>query len=149
LVVVVVVIVIIDSLINPFYETTDSVRHVLSEKNNPEINVSKHEKEKSLIIIDSLKEYLGDQPHMHLKNSLANYAKMGKSGLSVLADLGTYVHKSMCKDLVDYELSLPTKYDDDIALKGFCLYHQNDFDKFTNEQKQELIEHHGKAIKIM
>jgi hypothetical protein len=75
---------------------------------------------------------------------------MGKSGISVLADLGGYSHKSQCKDLVDYELSLPTKYDDDgIAMKGFCLYHKKDFDKFSDEQKQKLIGYHGKAIKII
>jgi hypothetical protein len=72
---------------------------------------------------------------------------MGKNGVSVLADLGAYPHKSKYNDLVDYELSLPTKYD--VPLKGFCLYHQKDFDKFTDEQKQKLIEHHGKAIKIL
>ena len=49
-------------LINPFYETTDSVRQVLSG-----IDVSKYEKEKALIIIDSLDEYFGDQPHIILK----------------------------------------------------------------------------------
>jgi hypothetical protein len=134
-------------LINPFYETTDSVRQVLSESNDG-MNVSKYEKEKSLIIADSLKEYLGDQPHMNLEKSLGNYSEMGKNGLSVLADLGAYAHKSMYKDLVDYELSLPTKYDD-VTMKGFCLYHQNDFDRFSDEQKQKLIEHHGKAIKIV
>jgi len=51
-------------------------------------------------------------------------------------------------DLVDYELSLPTKYD--VQMKGFCLYHQKkDFDKFSDEQKQKLIEHHGKALRIV
>jgi hypothetical protein len=72
---------------------------------------------------------------------------LDRSFLSVLADLGAYPHKSKYNDLVDYELSLPTKYD--VPLKGFCLYHQKDFDKFTDEQKQKLIEHHGKAIKIL
>jgi MEDS: MEthanogen/methylotroph, DcmR Sensory domain len=135
-------------LINPFYETTDSVRQVLSQYNNHSMNVSKYEEEKMLIISDSLDEYFGDQQHMLFKKNLANYAnQMGKSGLSVLADLGAYHHKSMHKDLVDYELSLPTKYD--TQMKGFCLYHQKDFDKFSDEQKQKLIEHHGKAIKIM
>jgi hypothetical protein len=43
---------------------------------------------------------------------------------------------------------LPTTRYDDLALRGFYLYHQNDFDKFSDEQKQKLIEHHGKAIKI-
>jgi hypothetical protein len=135
-------------VVNPFYETTDSVREVLSEKFDDGIsNVSKYEKEELLMIADALEEYLGDQPLIYVKKGLANYAKMGKNGVSVLADLGAYPHKSMCNDLVDYELSLPTKYD--VQMKGFCLYHQKDFDKFSDEQKQKLIEHHGKALRIV
>ena len=110
-------------------------------------DICKFEKEESLMIADSLKEYLGDQPLIYVKKSLANYAKMGKNGVSVLADLDAYPHRSKYKDLVDYELSLPTKYD--VQMKGFCLYHQKDFDKFSDEQKQKLIELHGKALKIM
>ncbi|MFL6326160.1 MAG: hypothetical protein ACJ71I_01585 [Nitrososphaeraceae archaeon] len=53
----------------------------------------------------------------------------------------------MYKVLVDYERSLPTNYD--MPIKGFCLYHQKDFDEFSDEQKQKLIEHHGKALKII
>src|ERR687885_1180777 len=50
-------------LLNPFYETTDSVRQILSEKYNDGIDsISKYEKEESLLIADSLKEYLGNQP---------------------------------------------------------------------------------------
>jgi hypothetical protein len=136
-------------LMNPFYETTDSVRQVLSEKFNDGIsNVSRYEKEKSLIIADALEEYLGDQPHKHFKKSLANCTEMRKKCLSVLADLGAYSHRCKHDDLVNYELSLPTKYNDNVPLKGFCLYHQNDFDKFSDEQKQKLIEHHGTALKI-
>jgi len=135
-------------LINPFYETADSVRQVLSERFDDGVgNVSKYEKEESLMIADALEEYLGDQPLIYVKKGLANYAKVGKKGLSVLADLGAYPHRSMHRELVDYELSLPTKYDD-VALKGFCLYHEKDFDKFSEEQKQKLIEHHGKALEI-
>ena len=72
---------------------------------------------------------------------------MGKKGLSVLADLAAYPHRSKDGDLVDYELSLPTKYD--VQMKGFCLYHQKDFDKLSDVQKQKLIEHHEKALKVM
>ena len=61
--------------------------------------------------------------------------------------MGAYPYKSQSDDLVDYESSLPIKYD--VSLKGFCLYHQKDFDKFSDEQKQKLIEHHGKALKII
>jgi hypothetical protein len=117
-------------LVNPFYETTDSVRQILSERYDHGMDdISKFEKEELLIIADALEEYLGDQPLIYVKKSLENYAKMGKNGVSVLADLGAYPHKSMYNDLVDYELSLPTKYD--VQMKGFCLYHQKDFDKFS------------------
>ena len=135
-------------IINPFYETTDSVRRILSEKDNNDINdVLRYEKEGALTIADSLVEYLGEQPHKHLKEGLANYTKMGKNGVSVLSDIGAYPHKTLYSDLVDYESSLPATHD--MQLKGFCLYHQMDFAKFSDEQKQKLIEHHGKALKII
>jgi hypothetical protein len=131
-------------LINPFYETTDSVRQILSSNG---ASVSKYEKEKELVIIDSLQEYFGGQPDMFFKRNLVNYAKQnGKRGLSIIGDIGAYTHKSLYNDLVDYELSLPIKFDAD--MKGFCLYHQKDFNKFSYKQKQELIKHHGKALKI-
>jgi hypothetical protein len=134
-------------LINPFYETTDSVRQILSQYDHGGIDVSKYEKQESLMIADALEEYLGNQPLVYVKKGLANYAKVGKKGLSVLADLGAYPHRSKDNELVDYELSLPTKFD--VPMKGFCLYHQKDFDKLSDEQKQKLVEHHGKALKII
>src|ERR671933_1647449 len=109
-------------LINPFYETTDSVRQVLSKKYNNDINdVSKHEQEKSLIIADALKRYFGEQniDDRSFKMSLVDHAKkIGRSGISILGDMGTHNHKSKHEELVDYELSLPTKYEDGIALKA-------------------------------
>src|SRR5215831_10648655 len=130
-------------LLNPFYETTESTRQILSQR-NPDLDVSKHEKEKSLIIIDSLEEYFGKPSDgMPFKRRLENHAKkIGKNGLSILGDIGAYPYKSKSEDLVGYESSLPAKFD--LPMKGFCLYHQKDFDTFSREQKQKLIEHHGK-----
>jgi len=135
-------------LINPFYETADSVRQVLSQTNHG-MDISKYEKEKTLMIIDSLYEYFELQPDdVSFKNSLVDYAEqIGRNGLSILADMGAYHHRSKYNELIDHELSLPTKFD--ISMKGFCLYHQKDFDRFSDEQKQKLIEHHGKAIKVL
>ncbi|HEY7570716.1 MAG TPA: MEDS domain-containing protein [Nitrososphaeraceae archaeon] len=132
-------------LINPFYETTDSVRQILSKSG---VNISEYEKEKELVIIDSLKEYFGSQPDILFKRNLVNYAKqMGKNGLSIIGDIGgAYTHKSKHNELVVYELSLPTKFD--VDMKGFCLYHEKDFNKFSDKQKQQLIKHHGNALKI-
>jgi hypothetical protein len=59
---------------------------------------------------------------------------------------GAYTHKSKHNELVDYELSLPRKFD--VDMKAFCLYHQKDFVKFSDKQKQELIKHHDNALEI-
>ena len=134
----------------PFYETEDSVRKTLSEGHIP-IDIEKWEKaEKSLIIVDSLKKYIGnvspDSDYNYNKN-LVEYAKAkGKSGVSIIADKGTFPFKHRIDDLVNFELSLPSKYD--IDLKRICVYHQKDFNRLSEEQKQKLLNHHVIAIKI-
>lgn len=47
-------------IILPFYETTDSVRRILSE-DSACIDVSKCEKEQALLVMDSLKAYFGSK----------------------------------------------------------------------------------------
>ena len=138
-------------LISPFYETTDSVRQILSEGHTAIEDVSKYENENFLIIIDALKNYFqkdeGDETDWSFKERMVkNAKKKGKSGFSILGDMGAFNYKGKIKELVDYELSLPAKYDIDI--RGFCLYHQKDFDRFAEEQKQKLVDHHGMVIKI-
>ncbi len=134
-------------LINPFYETTDSMRLLISQA-NPDMDVPKREREKSLIVIDSLEEYFGKQADMPYKKNLARHAeKTGRNGLSILGDIGAYPYKSKHKDLVDYESSLPINFD--VPMKGFCLYHLKDFETFTDEQKQTLIKHHSKTLRIL
>lgn len=135
----------------PFYETEDSVRKVLSE-GQVSLDIEKWERaEKSLIIIDSLKKYMGnditpDSDYDYNKN-LVEYAKTkGKSGVSIIADKGTFPFKHRIEDLVNFEISLPTKYD--IDLKRICVYHQNDFNKVPEDQKEKLLAHHVIAVRI-
>ena len=134
-------------LFAPFYETTDSVRRTLSE-GHMTIDVSKCEEEGTLVIIDSLKNYFSPkESDWSFKERMVKHAKkIGKSGFSIIGDVGAFPYVKKSNKLVDYELSLPCKYE--MALKGFCLYHQNDFNILSDDQKQKLIEHHGLAIRI-
>jgi len=143
-------------LILPYYETTEMVRNVLSgeDKYNQgsTINVRKYEKEGSLMIIDSVKAYFrSDTDLMSFIGSLLKQAQnSGKSGVSVIADLASFYFHNGIDKLIEYEMSLPTKYDDNMKLKGYCLYHQEDFDRrLTKQQKQKLLEHHGKNLMIV
>jgi hypothetical protein len=133
-------------LVSPFYETAASARLLISQA-NPDMDVPKREREKSLIVTDSLEEYFGERADMPYKKNLVSHAeKTGRAGLSILGDVGSYVYKSKHRDLVDYESSLPLKFD--MPMKGFCLYHLKDFETFTDEQKQKLIQHHSKTLRI-
>lgn len=134
----------------PFYETEDSVRKTLSE-GQTSFDIKKWENEKkSLIIIDSLKKYFDGEPidTDYVSNKkLVDYAKtMGKTGASILGDYGVFLYKHRIQDLVNYELSLPSKYD--LDLKRVCLYHKKDFNRLSKEQKQKILDHHPIAIKI-
>jgi hypothetical protein len=144
-------------LILPYYETTEMVRSVLSGENDNSkggsiIDVRKYEKEGSLIIIDSVKAYFGsDTDLMSFVEKLSKQAQnSGKNGISVIADLASFYFYNGIDKLIEYEMSLPTKYDDEMKLKGFCLYHQEDFDKrLSKEQRQKLLEHHGKNLMVV
>ncbi len=142
-------------LILPFYETTDSVRRILSEDNAAEgasIGVTKYEKYHSLMIVDSARAYFGSSSSVALVSfikSLAKYAKQtGRNGVCALCDIGSfYQYCPKVDGLIAHEASLPSKFD--MNIKAFCLYHKADYDnRFTREQKQVLLKHHGREIRI-
>ena len=143
-------------LILPYYETTETVRSVLSENHISNggniIDVQKYEKEGSLIIIDSAEAYITSNNNlMSFVEKLAKQAQSScRNGISVIADLASFYYFNRIDKLIEYEMSLPTKYDDKMKLKGFCFYHQEDFDRrFSKEEKQKLVEHHDKALRVV
>jgi hypothetical protein len=78
---------------------------------------------------------------------MVEYARaIQKVGVSILIDAGAFSYNNREKDLVNYELALPSKYT--MSVKRICLYHQNDFNKLSKEQKLKLLNHHGIAFKI-
>lgn len=168
-------------LILPYYENTDMVRLVLSGSNvygddisnNPVgysgINVSRHEKEGSLVIVDSLKGYFGsDQRQENNSNSnntsnknmdfmtfldvlLRHAERKRKDGVTVLADMGSFYlnNHNGTQELMRYEMSLPEKYYGK-NLKGYCLYHQKDFERrFGREEQAQLLDCHSRNIMFM
>jgi hypothetical protein len=145
-------------LILPYYETTDMVRLALSgryvysdTRNHPfgytGIDVNKYENEGTLIIMDSLKGYFPSEEQSSFHDNYDN-PNGGKNGVTVLSDLGSFYHYNSYgnQKLIEYEGSLPKKYDG-MNLKGFCLYHQKDFERqFSQEQQTLLLSSHSKNI---
>jgi hypothetical protein len=145
-------------LLLPFYETTESVRKILSTSDDVSpgfcdnrlsiLDIRKHEKEGSLVIVDSKKAYFGSKT-VDIKvfvGMLIEHAKHSKkTGVCVIADMGAFFYLNKIQELLKHETTLPPKFD--LKLKAFCCYHGSDFsDYLTEEQKQNLLNHHGKEM---
>jgi hypothetical protein len=138
------------------------------------IDVGKYEKEGSLVIVDSLKGYFGsDQQQENNSNSNSNSnnntsnknmdfitflnvllrhaERRRKDGVTVLADMGSFYlnNHNGIQELMRYEMSLPEKYYGK-NLKGYCLYHQKDFERrFGREEQAQLLDSHSRNIMFM
>jgi hypothetical protein len=134
-------------VILPFYETVNNIRSILSE-DSACIDVGRYEKEQSLLIIDSLKSYFGSQEGlMPFVKKIVEFAKVsGRSGVSVIGDMGPFFYYGKDDGLLHYETTtLPTRFEG-INLKGICTYHRQDFKKFSEKEKGMLLNHHGKTL---
>ena len=134
-------------LILPHYETTDMVRCVLSQMAT--IDVKEYEKQDSLLIIDSARAYFGSSIDIvSFVKSLVNYAdQIGKNGVTVLADMGSFFCYNKLNDLIEYETSLQRT--SDIKAKGLCFYKRDDFKwRISHIQRKKLLDHHGRELMI-
>ena len=116
-------------LILPYYETTDMVRLVLSGSNvygnditnntaeYSGIDVSRYEKEGSLVIVDSLKGYFGSDQGQENNTSnknmdfltfldvlLRHAERRRKEGVTVLADMGSFYLNNHNRQSGTYEI---------------------------------------------
>ena len=134
-------------LILSHHETTDMVRYVLSELTK--IDVRKYEKQNSLLIINSDRAYFGSSIDVvSFVKSLVNYAdQIGKNGVTVLADMGSFFCHNKLNELIEYKTSLQRT--SDIRAKGFCFYKRDDFKwRISRIQRKKLLEHHGRELMI-
>ena len=130
----------------PTYENIYSVRRTLAASG---LDVSKFENEESLLILDSVKGYFESNPD--ILSTFEMLAKRAESerggGCSVISDMGSFIFLSKENELLEYERSLPLKFNS-MRCKGFCCYHQADFDRLSENQKEQLFEHHYKNLII-
>ncbi|MGC1928558.1 MAG: MEDS domain-containing protein [Candidatus Nitrosopolaris sp.] len=131
-----------------FLSTYQSVNCVRRNLRGVDLDVAKCEEDGSLVIIDSVRGYFGSEVDvLCLVKILSKRAQnQSRSGCFVIADMGSFYLIRRINELTKYEASMPLKFDgyDDglIMCKAFCAYHQQDFDRFTEDEKQLLFEHH-------
>jgi DcmR-like sensory protein len=127
-------------VILPTYENISSVRRTLTDNG---LDLSRFEKDCSLVILDSVKGHFGLNSNiLSIFERLAKRAESekgsdggsGSGACSVISGMGSFSLLRKEKELLEYEKSLPCK--------GFCCYHQANFDTLSENQKEQLLEQH-------
>ena len=120
----------------------------------------KHEKNGSLVIVDSLKAYSylpyhndsnnnGKEPMFNIISMVGSLLKkqsetMGKKGITIISDIGSFYQSEKLDDLIRYETSFPQKTN--LKYKAFCSYRKDFFDLISQTQQKRLFEHHYRNL---
>ncbi len=79
---------------------------------------------------------------------LSRAKKEGKSGVGWFADLGSFFNFGKIEELMQYELWLPEKNEDD-KVKIVCCYHLENFGRLNETEQHTLFDHHPKSILML
>ena len=136
------------TLIAPFYETVDSVKHHLRAFGVK--NVQEQIDSGSLVIADSFRFFFPDPNGMKkLIDSLSGRArKEGRSGVTAIVDMGFFFlfgGDSKAADLISYEASLAPKTQDG-NVKGISCYHRGNYETLTERDKELLTQGQKKKL---
>jgi hypothetical protein len=134
-----------------YYDTTDSVRHVLRSKG---IKVKEREKDGSMIILDIMKVLHNPYfqvPDIEKLRELARKTEkqFGDKTIFIIADMSVFHHTKHAAELLEYEKTLHK----DLKVerwKELCLYNKRDFETmFTKEESNSLMEYHKDKVILM
>ena len=131
------------------YETRNEILTFLRDL---DIDVYNYEKrERTLLIIDSAKEYFGSAKDFlfYLNVMNANASRRNKRGILVLMDhhqISSQTERRI-NSLMEYEEVIPAKLD--LNVKILCLYNLKDFNILNQtDQKEYLLKLHFRRFKI-
>jgi hypothetical protein len=136
-------------LIATFYETTDSVKRNL---NGVGVDVQRHIKDGSLVIVDAFSSYYPDIDGMkRLIASLSERAKKeGRVGVTAIVDMGFFFlfgGDGRATELINYEASLAPKTEGG-NVRGISCYHGGNFSTLKDNQKKELAQKGKKLLEV-
>jgi hypothetical protein len=128
------------------YDTVSDVRNTLRLDG---VDIERYLNQGTLFIIDAQPGYQdADRSGIwKLCESLISRArKEDRRGITLFGDLGSFSSFENIEEMMQYEKSLPQKYED--TMKGICCYHLEDFRNLSETQQQTLFDHHFKSIVV-
>jgi DcmR-like sensory protein len=128
------------------YDTVSDVRNTLRLDG---VDIERYLNQGTLFIIDAQPGYQdADRSGIwKLCESLISRArKEDRRGFTLFGDLGSFFSFENIEEMMQYEKSLPQKYED--TMKGICCYHLEDFRNLSETQQQTLFDYHFKSIVV-
>ena len=129
------------------YETIDEVKNTLRLQG---VDVDTYLNQGTLFIVDAQQGYQGVDSRGMIKlamSLMSRVEKEGRRGFTGFADLGSFFSFEKIEELIQYELWLPLKNEED-RMKVVCCYHLKNFEKLNETQKEALFDHHAKSILV-
>jgi hypothetical protein len=132
-------------LIGTQYETVEKVKENLKLAG---VDVAAHLSDGTLFVVDAQKGYSEPDAKGTFKLALtlvARAKKEGRRGLTWIGDMGSFFGLGRVEEMMAYELSRPTTFDDAL-MKTVCCYHKDDFGRLGPGDGQTLLSHHVKTF---
>jgi hypothetical protein len=132
---------------------SESVSNLFHGPKNIDLDVQKYKLQGSLVIVEAKKGYFSLTNELvdimiMIKMLLQRSNKLGKSGLTVFSDMGLFFNDNRIDDLIKHETGFSSSLSSLIysnKMKIFCYYNIIDFERLTENQKQELINNHSRT----
>lgn len=135
------------------YDSLYNIRYYLEDIG---IDTGRYEKEGSLLIMDSdepiffskVKDIDIDDSLIVEKLMLEKAKQNGKSGVYVIADMGSFFYKGDSRQnkglLLAFETAIPRRFEENI--KRLCLYHKDTLNRISNDDKDLLYKSHLQCL---
>jgi hypothetical protein len=128
------------------YDTVSDVRNALRLDG---VDIERYLNQGTLFIIDAQPGYQdADRSGIWklCETIISRARKEDRRGFTLFGDLGSFFSFEKIEEMMQYEKSLPQKYDD--TMKGICCYHLEDFRNLSETQQQTLFDRHFKSIVV-
>jgi hypothetical protein len=139
-------------LILPYYH---SVADVLNSLTNTGIDIDKYKKEGSIVVVQSKKAYYSLTQEfvgvmIMTKMLIRRAEKLGKSGVTIISDMGLFFDINRIDDLTKNESELSSSICNNMKVKVLCCYNKSDFELSIEHQRQQnLVKAHNNKILLI
>ena len=129
-----------------YYEPVDNVLEQLAHTG---IDTDRHRRQGNLIVADAVEEFFGKQKDflLFLLTLERKVKKLGKNCVSVVVSMSVFHLYDKEEEMIEYEGLLDMS--EARNWRVLCCYHQGDYNRLSEQLKQELLSRHNRRLFVI